>query len=75
MEEEYTIYVIYNPITEEYYETVDDTNRRTHRYKYCKTLKDACCWDSRKDANEYIREWLRVKGLVVKKVKISYKRS
>jgi hypothetical protein len=77
MEEEYIVYVIYNTLTKEYYSGVIGANETFSKweYKYCKLLKDAFYWDNRKDANEYIREWLYVKELIVKKVTIGYRRS
>jgi hypothetical protein len=77
MNEDYVFYVIFNPITEEYYEGVDGVDERTYRwrYKYCKKLINAYHWDTRRDANEYIRENLQNEDLTVKKLKVSYSRS
>lgn len=68
MSEEYIVYIICNPITNEYYEGIKGYDLYYKPiWKYCKLLKDACTWSSKKDANDYIRYNMNVDELIVKK--------
>lgn len=73
--ETYTYYVIYNFNKKEYYSGINDLGYYRIEYKFSKILKDAVLFDSRVDANEYVREWVDRGNngtYKVKKVECSY---
>jgi len=77
--ETYTYYVIYNITKEEYFSNTEELKYYNYHYKteynFNKLIKNAIYYDTRKEANNYIKELIDINNIdkyVVKKVKVDY---
>jgi len=68
-------YVIFNIIKSKYYSGFDNYNIYKTIYKFDELISNAITYDTRKEANEDISEWIDRDGIdkyTVKKVKVDY---
>jgi len=73
--ETYTYYVIYNITKEEYYSDIVDVGHYRIEYKFNKLISEAILYNTRKEANEDIREWINRNSTdkyIVKKIRLDY---
>jgi len=73
--ETYIYYVIYNITKDGYYSGNKDIGRYRIEYEFNKLINEAIPFDTRAEANEYVREWIDrddVDKYKVKKVKLDY---
>jgi len=73
--ETYIYCVIYNITKDGYYSRIESMNDFKTKYEFNKLIKEAIPFDTRKEANEYVREWIDRDGTdkyKVKKVKVDY---
>jgi len=75
--ESYNYYVIYNITREEYFTGVSYAFGGDYRNinNFSNAIKDAILFDTRKETNEYIKEFMSINNnnkYTVKKVKIDY---
>jgi hypothetical protein len=65
-------FVIQDPILKVFYKTSKINKLGRGFHEYTNFIKDANIFDSRKQANDYIKQWLDNPSLKVKKLKITY---
>ena len=73
--ETYIYYVIYNITKDGYYSRIDNFNDFKAEYEFNKLISEAITFDTRAEANEYVREWIdrdSTDKYIVKKVRLDY---
>ena len=73
--ETYIYYVIYNITKDGYYSRIESMNDFKVEHEFNKLINEAITFDTRAEANEYVREWIdrdNKDKYIVKKVKVDY---
>ena len=73
--ETYIYYVIYNITKDGYYSRIESMNDFKVEYEFNKLINEAITFDTRAEANEYVREWIdrdNKDKYIVKKVRLDY---
>jgi len=73
--ETYIYYVIYNITQDGYYSRIESMNDFKTEYEINKLISEAITFDTRAEANEYVREWIERDSMdkyKVKKVRLDY---
>jgi len=73
--ETYIYYVIYNITKDGYYSRIESMNDFKAEYEFNKLINNAITFDTRAEANEYVREWIDrddADKYKVKKIRLDY---
>jgi len=73
--ETYIYYVIYDITKDGYYSRIESMNDFKAEYEFNKLISEAITFDTRAEANEYVREWIdrdSTDKYIVKKVRLDY---
>ena len=73
--ETYIYYFIYNITQDGYYSRIESMNDFKTEYEINKLISEAITFDTRAEANEYVREWIERDSMdkyKVKKVRLDY---